>query len=264
MANAWVLKPLPLSTVAASSTATGDPTYLGNDYAGVIWKSALLTSLTLLVDLGADTPVDTLFLFGVKAPTTGTVGVKGATSAQGSGFGAGAFTDGGSVSIFAGTNRLTSGAGVTLWSAPGGWPAAVRYLQLTLANSSASTFQVSRIAVGARIALSRNFVFGGAIGVRDLGSLDFSRRGVLMRARGAKLRTASLTFSNVLKSEVEAAVEPLIEQVGNTEPVAIITDPSADPMRERRCFFGQLVGDLGNTWRNAAAWEWKANVVSLF
>lgn len=264
MANAWLLPPLPIIAATASSTATGDPAYLGNDFAGVIWKSPAVTSVSIILDLGADLPVDTLMLFGVYAPTAATLAVKGATSAQGSGFAGGAFADGGQIPLFAGANRMASGAGVSLWSAPAGWPAKVRYVQLGFGNATAASFQMARAVVGARIQLDRNFTFGASIGVKDLGSLDFARRGIMKRQRGRKLRTVSLSFSNARKEEVEAAIQPLIEQIGNTEVVALVTDPTADPMRERRCFFGPLVGDLQNVWRNAVAWEWKPNIVSIF
>ena len=46
--------------------------------------------------------------------------------------------------------------------------------------------------------------------------------------------------------------------------VALVTDPGADPQLQNRCYFGPLVGDLGQTWRNAAAWEAKTNMVSIF
>lgn len=264
MANAWVLKPLPIASVASSSVSKGDASYVANDFSGVVWASSSATSTALLIDFGGDVAIDTLALFGVVAPANAQMTVQVATSDQGNGFGAGSYYDSPSQAVFAGTNRLSSGTGVALWSAPSDGRPAARYLRIVFALSPAGVIQISRAAAGVRMVLGRNFVFGAAMGVRDLGALDFSRRGVLLRSRGKKLRTMSVTFSNTYKDEVEAAVQPLVEQVGNTEPVVLITDPTADAMRERRCFFGPFVGDLQNTWRTAVAWEWKANVVSLF
>jgi hypothetical protein len=134
----------------------------------------------------------------------------------------------------------------------------------TASASPAGSIQVSRVVAGQRIALERNFGFGAAFGVRDLGSVDFGRRGVLQRVRGKKLRTVGLTFSNVRKNEVEAQTTPLLERIGNTEMVAIVTDPDAHPERQNRCYFGPLVGDLGQTWRKPDLFEAKANLVSIF
>lgn len=46
--------------------------------------------------------------------------------------------------------------------------------------------------------------------------------------------------------------------------VALVTDPAVHAQRQNRCYFGPLVGDLGQTWRNSAAWEAKVNLVSIF
>lgn len=262
MANAWILKPLPIVSATASSTGVGAPSNVALDYAGVVWASASVTTVALIIDLGADRAVDTVALFGVFAPAGTLIDVQGATTAQGSGFANGSYYSSAQVSIFAGTSRLTSGAGVTLTTMTA-WPA-VRYLRLGIVAPVAGAVQISRAVAGTRIVLARNFGFGAAFGVRDLGSADFSRRGVLLRTRGAKLRTLAISFSNVRKDEVEATTKPLLEQLGNTEMVALIVDPAADAQRENRAYFGPLVGDLSHVWRNAAAFEAKINIASIY
>jgi len=56
MSNALIIKPLPFAAVSASSTAAGyDPSYIGNDHMGVVWKSATgADSRAITVDMGAD------------------------------------------------------------------------------------------------------------------------------------------------------------------------------------------------------------------
>jgi hypothetical protein len=198
-----------------------------------------------------------------------------ATAAQGSGF-SGSNTGSGTgtgnywavtQALLAGSATPVSGKGVMLWSAPAsaGPPAAVRYIKLSFAGlGSGAAIQISRIVAGARIALSRNFSYGGNLGVRDLGELTFSARGAMLRRRAAKLRTIALTFSNIRKDEVEALTKPLLEQIGNTETIALVTDPGTDAQRQNRCYFGPVVGDLGQVWRTSASWEAKINLVSLF
>jgi hypothetical protein len=262
MANAWLLKPHPITSATASSVSIGAASNVALDYAGVVWASGSGTSHALLIDLGADRALDTVMLFGVVAPAGTTFIAQGATSAQGSGFASGGYPDTPSASIFAGSIRLTGGTGVTL-ATPTGWPP-VRYVRFVFTLPTAGVVQASRAVIGSRILLERNFSFGAAFGVRDLGSFDFSRRGVPLRTRGAKLRTLGLSFSSIRKDEVEASTKPLLEQVGNTEMIALITDPAVDAQRENRCYFGPLVGDLSHTWRNAAAFEAKVNIVSIF
>lgn len=264
MSNAWIIAPLPIPAAAASNTAAGrDPLFVANDYAGVVWQSSGEAAPWLRLDLGVDTSIDTIALFGLAGLTNAnTVTIQTATAAQGTGFGAGAFTAfATAVSALAGTAMPVSGKGIGLFSLPA--PVTARYVKISFTGLG-SAIQIARAVIGKRIQLDRNFGYGAAFGVKDLGSLDFSTRGVLLRHRGAKLRTVGLTFSNIRKDEVEASTKPLLEQLGNTELLALITDPSADAQRQNRCYFGPLVGDLSHTWRNAAAWEAKANVVSIF
>ena len=104
---------------------------------------------------------------------------------------------------------------------------------------------------------------GAALGVRDFGSLDFSNRAVLLRRYAKKLRSVGLTFASAYKDEVEAQIMPLLEEIGGTDCIALITDPAADAMRQRRMYYGPLVGEIGTIWRNAAAWQWQATLQSL-
>jgi hypothetical protein len=266
MANAWILPPLAMSGITVSSAAIGAGAYMANDFAGVVWRSAAGDVATVIVDLGADRPVDTLMLFGVDGTSIGTamLEVLVATAAQGSNFTAGSYWSTGPQPLLVG-DRLTSGAGVAIvaWSA--GPPAAARYLLLRVAGmTAAGSVQISRIVAGKRIQLARNFGYGANFGVRDLGNLDFTRRGILQRARGKKLRTVALTFSNIYRDEVEASTLPLLERLGNTELIAVVTDPDIHDQRQRRSYFGPLVGDLGHVQRKAAFFEAKINVVSIF
>jgi len=265
VANAWIIAPLPIASVTASSTAAGfAPANVGNDYSGVVWQSTGEATPTLKLDLGSDVSIDTIALFGlagIAADKMLTIAI--ATAAQGSGFGAGAFSNftAAPVLALAGSQMPTSGRGIGLYSVAA--PMVGRHVLITFQGMTAA-IQVARAVVGKRIQPERNFGFGGSFGVRDLGSLDFSARGVLLRRRAKKLRTAALTFSNINRDEVEAQTKPLLEKIGNTEMVAIVSDPSADPQRQNRCYFGPLVGELAHTQRNARGWEARINIVSIF
>lgn len=140
-----------------------------------------------------------------------------------------------------------------------------RYVRVDyIAASTGQAVRFARVAIGKRFVPERNWSYGASFGVRDLGSLDFSPRGVLLRRRGAKLRTVSLTFSSLRKDEVEATTRPLLEYLGNTEMVALLTDPAVDAQLGSRAYFGPLVGDLAHVRRNATASEAKLNLVGIF
>lgn len=265
MANAWIFAPLAIVAGGASNTAAGrNPLNVGNDYAGIVWESNGEVAPWILLDLGADTSFDTVALYGLAGFTTAhTLTIQTATSAQGFGFGAGAFTafTPAPAPVLAGSVMPKSGKGIGLFSSDA--PAVARYVKI-LFTGLLNSIQIARCAIGTRLPLERNYGFGGNFGVRDLGSVDFSARGVLLRRRGKKMRTVALTFSNIHRDEVEAYTKPLIEQLGNTETVALITNPTAHANRQDRCYFGFLVGDLGHVQRNAVGWEAKFNVASIF
>ena len=268
MANAWMLRPLvPTGLATIGTVTTGQVDYAFNDYAGVVFEMLCDSGAggmtgSVRLDLGVNTAFDTVMVFGVsRIPSTSSFNVNWATSQQGN-F-TGAFSTGTPTSVYAATIIPASGVGVTLWSLPS--VVGARYLSLDYTALTAGRYlRISRVVVGRRVQLARNFSYGANLGVRDLGSLDFSPRGVLQRRRGAKLRTAALTFSSVYQDELETTTKPLLELIGNTDMLGLVLDPDADAQRINRCYFGPLVGDLGHTRRNAVAWETKVNLVSIF
>lgn len=264
MANAWILEPMVPSTITQQAGVPDpgfDPANVANDYAGVVWRSSSNGLRSLVVDLGGDRAIDTVMVFGIQNLSTNpTVNIYYKTAA---GVGGSWQSRVASAPLFAGGPSLGNGRyGVGLYDLQTGLTA--RYLLIEFVSGYEGPIQAARVIVGKRIQLERNFSYGASLGVRDLGSLDFSPRGVLQRRRGAKLRTVGLTFSSIYKDEVSASTRPLLERVGNTEMVALVTDPSADADRQNRCYFGPLVGELGHTMRNANAWEAKINLVSIF
>jgi hypothetical protein len=266
VSNAIIVEPLAMPVVTASATAAGyDPSYVDGIMMGVVWKSPTgAATRTLTVDLGADKPFDTIALFGLTGAQPGwTLKVDAATSAQGSSFPGGSWS-GTAATLLAGTEMPTSGRGKSLWLAPDvSPPPASRYIRLTFGSLSNAAVTVARVAIGKRIQLDHNFVFGAAFGVRDLGSFDFSARAVPLRRRGEKLRSTGLSFPHTHRSEVEAAVNPLIERIGNTEAIVVVTDPDAHAQRQNRMYFGPLVGDLGVVWSRADGFEARVNIVGL-
>lgn len=264
MSNALIVKPADILAVTASTTASGhDPAHVMNDYMGVVWKSLAGSSVTITVDLGENVLCDTAFLFGCNGATADmTLKVEASTQAQGSGFAPAGWT-GGVLPFLAGAEMPVNGRGVALWRAPGSPPPASRYWRFTIAGLAGGQATVARIVLGRDLATERNFGFGPAFGVKDLGSVDWSRLGVLLRKRGKKLRSLGVTYPALHKDEVEAGWLPMIEEIGNTEMLAILTDPAEHVMRQRRFYYGPCLGDLSAIWRTADGWTAGLNVVSV-
>lgn len=261
MANAFLLRPLPMTPFATYGTVlAGQLGYTLNDYAGVVCKVACDgsgNSAGLRFDLGSDVEFDTVMAFGVNDfPGSGVVWVAYATSAAPSTLQTLKF-----VQPYAGGFPRVGG-GVAI--ATGETTVTARYVQLNFnAPSSGQSVAVSRIVVGKRFRPAIGFEYGAQFGVRDLGSLDVSARGVLLRRRGQKLRTVALSFSSLTKVEAEWNSIRMLEQIGNTECIALCTDPSDDYQLQNRCYYGPLIGDLTHTWASSKGWELRANLLGL-
>jgi len=269
MANAIIVEPLTMASITADTTAAGYATAnLANDWMGLQWQSAAgVLTATLTIDLGADTRVDSIALFGlIPAVNYRLWSIDLATAAQGA-F-TGSFWAGAQVFMtWNGTAASPpvpiSGGYKALWRAPAGAPASARYVRINVANVAGAFLRVSRIVIGRAIVLERNFRFGATFGVRPLGTVDHSARGVLLRRRGAKLRGVGITYPHVRRDEVQARVQPLLERVGNDTPILLVTDPDADLYLMERMFFGHLIGDLGTIWARPGGFEAQFNLLAL-
>lgn len=265
MSNVLIVKPEPIAGASASGTASGyQPDYVGNDYMGVVWKSVAGSTATLIVDLGANVGCDTALLLGCDGATAGmTLKVEASTAAQGAGFSPAGWT-GATLPFLAGSDMPADRRGIALWQAPdGAGPPASRYWRFTIGGLAGGKATVARVVLGKRIALERNFSFGAAFGVKDTGSIDWSRLGVMLRKRGRKFRTLGLSFAATRRDEVEASVKPLMEALGNTDMVAIVSDPAPDAKRQLRTYYGPCIGDLSAIWRRADMFQWGIDIVSL-
>ena len=271
MANAFLMRPLPWVSIAPSNTASG---FSAANLApwpvprmGRVWRSDTgLGSRALLIDLGSDQPADTIALFGVGAGNAAPSAswnwnVDLASDAQGP------FTStwwaGPELPLLAGSILPVSGRGKALWLAPSGAPATMRYVRLNVSGLSGAAIQIAMIAVGKRFQPARNYSYGAAFGVRDLGQVDYSPRGVVLRRPGVKLRGMGLTFSSVRRDELEDTLQRLFEQVGNTDPVVLVTDSDPHPHRQNRMGIGHLTGNLGSIHRQPGAFQAEVNFVAV-
>ncbi|GEM_PF-1346744 len=271
MANAFLMRPLPWVSVTADSTAAGFTTSNLSPWPvprmGRVWRSDTGSATRgIVIDLGSDQPIDTVAMFGVGsangAPSSSwTWSIALATAAQGP-F-TGAFWQGTITPMLAGSVLPVSGRGKALWLAPSGAPATARYIALNFIDLSGAAIQIALIAVGQRFQTSRNYSYGAAFGVRDLGQVDYSPRGVVLRRPGAKLRGMGLTFAAVRRDELEDSLQRLFERVGNTDPVVLVTDPDPHPHRQNRMGIGHLTGNLGSIHRQPGAFQAEVNFVAV-
>lgn len=261
--NGFLLRPVDIDAATCSTAATGyRASNVNDDRMGLVWRSTTGSATQWLVlDLGADTTLDTITLHGLTDATADWQwAVELATEAQGA-F-SGSYWAGSAEDLLAGATMPVSGRGRAVWTAPNGAPAAARYVRLAFSALDAA-IEVGRVCIGQRITLGRNFTYGAALAIRPLGSVGFSTRGVLLRRRGAKLRGVGVSVDAATRAEVEASIMPMLERVGNDETVVICIDPEADAQRQNRLWLGFLSGDLGVIWARIDGFTSQFNVVAV-
>ncbi|API58275.1 hypothetical protein BSL82_02280 [Tardibacter chloracetimidivorans] len=261
MGNAIIVRPLSLGTVTAEGSATGtSPSYLDNDHIGVVHRGTGTSTAWVQLDLGAAAALNFGAFLSTNLASGATIRVRGATAAAdlttAPGYDSGVITP-----ALAGSATPVSGRKHSWWE-----PAAAetfRYWRFDLASLGGTAFDAGRLVIGRKIQLARNFSYGLVRGVRDTSTADFSANGVPLIRRGRKLRTLSLLFESAYRDEAEEAILPLIELIGATEPVLVVTDPAADAQRQNRMYFGRIAGDLGVINTGPGKWRWQADLVSL-
>lgn len=260
MANALLIQPYAMSTATASATDSGyAASNLLTDYMGMTWQGTG-TTFNVDIDLGSDKAIDSVALLGLSGVSTSWNWlVKIATAAQGSSFAA-SITAVASSQMLAGSVLTTASLGkafATFGAITG------RYVRFTITPPSSMTIRMARVVIGDGVTLATNFLFGAGFGIRPLGSVDFSVRGVLLRRSGTKLRSLSISFPAASRSEVETSIQPMLELLGNDSPLCIVTDPDSDAQRINRIYFGFLTGGIGTVWARLNGFTADFNMVCV-
>lgn len=99
-------------------------------------------------------------------------------------------------------------------------------------------FQCSALVLGKKVEPSHFYNLDFEYGVKDLGSLDFSRWGVWDEEDGKVLRTVSFTLGWQSEAEYEASFRPMIERLGKRGVVYVVFDPTVSPYRATRTYMG--------------------------
>jgi hypothetical protein len=252
----------PAGLASAVAAAAGYPLLnMLNDHMGIVFRSSGgQANDSLTVDLGASPPaVGAALFFGCTGAKAGwTLSVSAADDIDQTVnvlvFPTGAF--------LAGATFPTHGRGVGYWESAAA-DVTRRYWRFTFGGLGGDAVTIARLAMGPRLRLDRNFGFGGAFGVRDFGRFDLSPNAAMLRRRAPKLRVLSITFPSVTKDEAEEKVQPLLELAAGQELIVIVTDPEAHAQRQRRCWIGPLIGELGTVWATPRRWEWRAGLLDM-
>lgn len=258
MAHGLIVEPLAIAAVTAGSSAAGTtPDALGDDMIGVVHRGTATPTDWVEVDLGSAQAIDFASFLAAEGAATGqrvraAATQGGLTTAPG--------FDSGVVAFAAGANAGAFGRLHSWWETPAAetW----RWWRFDFSGLTAP-FGAGRLVLGRRTAFARNFSFGVAPGIRDEGRADLAAGGALDRRRAARARTLAIAWQSLSRAEIETSLHPILERVGRTEMMLIVTDPAAAPERARRMFYGFVDEDIETPQRRYDQWEWRTRLVSV-
>ncbi|GER00938.1 hypothetical protein JCM17845_15610 [Iodidimonas gelatinilytica] len=257
MAHAFLVEPYPITAAFADGSAAGtEPLAIDDDMIGVVHRGVTAPLGWIEVDLGEVRPVDFASFLGTEGQAV-SQRVRGASSRAGLTVSPG--FDSGLVNFSAG-GAGAFGAVHSWWRATE--PQSYRWWRFDFSGLS-QPFAAGRLVIGHSLSFKRNFNFGMAPGIRDLGRASITIFGTLDRRAGARLRTLEIAWSNISHTEVQESLMPFLERMGQTGTVLVVTDPREDQNLGRRMFFGFVDEDIEIPQRHYDRWEWRTRLLSM-
>ncbi|GAK33243.1 hypothetical protein JCM17846_18600 [Iodidimonas nitroreducens] len=257
MAHAFLVEPYPIVAAFADGSAAGtEPQAINDDMIGVVHRGVTAPLGWVEVDLGDVRSVDFASFLSTEGQAA-SQRVRGASSRAGLTVSPG--FDSGLVNFSAGRSGAF-GAVHSWWRADDTQP--YRWWRFDFSGLS-QPFAAGRLVIGRRLAFKRNFNFGMAPGIRDLGRASITTFGTLDRRIGARLRTLEIAWSNISQMDVQESLMPVLERLGQTGSVLVVTDPLEDQNLARRMFWGFLDEDIEIPQRHYDRWEWRTRLLSM-
>lgn len=229
--------PLELGTIATGNEIAGKPaTNLNRKKAiGLTWKSSGATNLWARGDFGSAKSIDFMALVSANALAGTTIRLRlGATQAAVDGT---AGYDSAALTFI--SPSITRTDGVYHSHLEIGSVQSFRWWRIDIAGHTGD-FEASTLVLGAAITPSRFYNLDFERGVRDLGSLDFTRWGVFDEEDGAIFRTLDFTMGWMAEAEYETSFRPMAETLGARGIVHVVFDPDPTTYRQAKTYLGVL------------------------
>lgn len=212
--------------------------------AGVVYKSSGATSVNLKGHFGSsgtvEPEIDFVALLGTNAQAGTTarfkLGSSTGNAASGAGYDSGAQT----IRSPAPVAERPDGLSHWFWEVPSIGPSAnTRFWQIDIGGHSGD-FQASMLIIGKKVQSSKFYNPDYQFGTQDLGKADVGQWGVVEDSGGKILRTIDFTLGWEDEAQFEASFRPMMERVGQRQPVYCCFDPAATAYRQARTYFGLL------------------------
>lgn len=216
------------AAITVSSQETDLPgSFLQNVHVERRWRSQS-DSDDIIIDLGANTLIDTIGLFGTTMSAIGTARVLVSTQAGGSASGD-LYTESAVV--------VDDDYNCRILLLPA--PVSGRYVRIYLEDIGAAYVSAGRPFVGQRTALSYNFGYGWQRGRVDRSRRDETAGGQTQVWRDNSYRTLDVTFQCLTEAERNGLVEQIDLLNGTHTDVLFIIDPASSNLA-RDSIFGLM------------------------
>ena len=248
MSNGIILRLIPLlaSQITVTAAASVNAAFPAANIVDVQPKVVVQSNpsgagsydLVFLIDLLADTAIDTAALMFTNASAAATWDVRGSTSATGPSLGTMTTLLASTGFGMTPTTRENRRHGLMALAAP----FTCRYLRIAITDTTANPETLIRagiIAVGQRITPGSNFEIGSGRKVEDQSITRTLPGGETAIERGGRTPLWRGTWSNLTEAEYRSLWSLLME-VGTGAPVLIVEDPDAVTGQPEAMHYGLL------------------------
>lgn len=99
-------------------------------------------------------------------------------------------------------------------------------------------FQASNLVLGLKQETDRFYNYDFAMGVEDLGSIDWGRWGVVDEQEGAIFRTLEMSLAWETEATYQSEIRPMLEKLGKRGVVYLCFDPEPGIYRQAKTYMG--------------------------
>lgn len=252
--------PLELGTITTGNEIAGKPAANLNRKKAIslTWKSSGTANLWARGDFGSAKSIDFMSLVSANALAGTTIRLRlGATQAAVDGV---AGYDSTALAFI--SPSIADGVPVHSHLEIGSVQS-YRWWRIDIAGHTGD-FEASTLVLGKTIEPSRYYNIGFERGIRDLGSLSFSRFGVFDEEDGAIFRTLNFTLAWQTEAEIETSFLPMAEALGSRGVVFVCFDPQAAAYRQSKTYLGVMdKPPFATGTKKAATYSQEFQIVSM-
>ena len=235
----FAVYPLDLGTITTGDELSNRPAAHLKEFkhAGMIWETALASSIWVRCDLGSAKDIDFVALLGTNATETTRIRIRlGDSQAEVDGT---ADYDSGYIAIRTPAITREDGKYHSFHRLPS--LQTKRWIRID-ADLHTDGFSAMALVVGKALDFSNFYSpLNTSFGQEDYGELSFDRFGVVDDVPGNKMRILEMDFGWMADADRANKFQPLRDKIGTTGMAYWCFDPDATVQRQDKQYFGHML-----------------------